>query len=529
MLHEKLETAQRQARQARVRLTLITLGCAAAIALFLFGIVTIDFSRLGLGSSEVETAVEEAPPSARPYQTERPREKPLQQERSQTDRSKPGTAARPQAGADPKAPPNQAAPQIDPVEERAQAAARAQFKEDLALFEAELLPEISQDTFGQWNRERQLEILERRDRAISDFSQSAYEPALAGIADATRIARQEIAARGTAFDQALSRAQSAYDLDDYETALFHISDALRLKPESPEAQETKQAIDELPPLLALFEKAAVARTENNLEAEERYLREALKLAPTRSALASRLEAVSTKIKDRDFAKHIDAGMAAIARRDLSAAYKSLKNARDIYRGRPEAKFLSAEAATLARELQFQDIMRDARSASDADNWKTAGGLYQQARDLYPDNAEAVEGVYRSKNITDLNAKFAKHLQAPQRLASPNVAKVVQGLVSQAAPLTPHSPSLRNNAVELSGLVKAYGVKIQVRVVSDGETNITVQGVGRVGKTQSKTIQLKPGHHTFEGIREGYRAKLIKVQIPPGAEGFTVEIFCDERI
>ena len=57
----------------------------------------------------------------------------------------------------------------------------------------------------------------------------------------------------------------------------------------------------------------------------------------------------------------------------------------------------------------------------------------------------------------------------------------------------------------------------------------MRGVGRVGLTNEKTIDLRPGKYTFEGKRTGYRSKLIQVDIPPGSENVVVEIYTDERI
>ncbi|TQV77956.1 hypothetical protein [Denitrobaculum tricleocarpae] len=518
MLLEKLERASKDARRARIRLTLIVMSCTALVALFLLGVVTIDLSRLGLGSQAKQTATSAGSPTEPPQES--------------VSRSSDAVGV--------KLPNTPLASEIEEVkpqvtrettgaEAQAKTAAREAFKRELAAFDAELEPEISREAFERWNGEGRRVILETRDRAVSQFTTGDYEAALSSLVEAGRIARQELLKRDTAFDSAFAQARSAYERDDYQTASLGIAEALRLKPWSQDAQNLQQAIERLPPLLALIEQAAIARTENNLEAEQSHLRQALEADPSRSGLTERLETVEREIRERAFSKHIETGMNAISRRDLSAAYDSLKNARAVFKDRPEASLLSKQAAGLARELKFEDFISKARTASSSDDWRSAGGLYRQAADLYPDNQEASTGYALATNIVSLDEKLSAHLGTPQRLASSNVAALVRDLVRQTDPLAAHSPSLRDKAHELSVLLEAYAVKIQVRVLSDGETNISVRGVGRVGKTEDKTIALRPGQHTFEGIRPGYRAKLIEVQIPPGSEGFTVEIVCDERI
>jgi len=73
------------------------------------------------------------------------------------------------------------------------------------------------------------------------------------------------------------------------------------------------------------------------------------------------------------------------------------------------------------------------------------------------------------------------------------------------------------------------VKIPVTVTSDNQTFILVRGVGKVGVTQQRTIQLKAGVYTFEGMREGYKSKLVELRIPIGSDSIGVRIVCDERI
>jgi hypothetical protein len=72
-------------------------------------------------------------------------------------------------------------------------------------------------------------------------------------------------------------------------------------------------------------------------------------------------------------------------------------------------------------------------------------------------------------------------------------------------------------------------KITVEVISDNQTHILVRGVGVVGQTSLKTIQLTPGNYTFEGKRKGYKSKLINVLIPYDKPTFSLSIHCDEPI
>ena len=178
---------------------------------------------------------------------------------------------------------------------------------------------------------------------------------------------------------------------------------------------------------------------------------------------------------------------------------------------------------------MERLISEARSASQSDDWDTAEKLYEQASNIIPNYKEAIDGHLLSRKIVSFNDQLLHHLQASQRLTSTNVAKLVRGLLDEAQTVAVYSRSLSEKVEKLSVLLKAYAAKVLVQVISDGTTNITVRGVGRVGKVMEKTIKLRPGRYTFEGVRPGHKSKLIEVHIPPGTERTVVAIYCDERI
>jgi hypothetical protein len=191
--------------------------------------------------------------------------------------------------------------------------------------------------------------------------------------------------------------------------------------------------------------------------------------------------------------------------------------------------LDEKIAGLELELLIERLTVTARAAAQADDWVTAEQTYIQVRRLAPANRDITDGLALAQTINRLRARAARHLAAPGRLASVAVATEAGSIVDAIAPLRADSPRLAAQADALAGLVAAYGVKVPVRIVSDGKTNITVRGVGIVGKITERTIELRPGQYTFEGIREGFQAVLMRVDIPPGQADLVLEIVPDERI
>jgi tetratricopeptide (TPR) repeat protein len=420
------------------------------------------------------------------------------------------------------------APVVAP-DEAASEAARDQFKLDLAAFQSALEPMVTHDDFARWDAAAQRRILDGKEMAISLFSEGTYIAAVTELAAARATAEQALAAREQAFNDALAAAGAAHGDDNYDTASLAIDRALMIRPNSAPAAALKQRIDALPALRAKIEDAAVARVENNLEGERRHLEAALAIDPGRRELVPRLADVRRLLREARFAGHIVAGLTHVEARALTSAQSSLDEAREIYPDRAEVDVLDKKIAGLEIELLIERLTATARAAADADDWATAEQTYIQLRRLAPADRAVTDALARAEMINQLHARAARHLAAPGRLGSVAVAGEASSILDAVVPLRAASPRLAAQADALAGLVAAYGVKVPVRIVSDGKTNITVRGVGIVGKITERTIELRPGQYIFEGIREGFQAVLMRVDIPPGQADLVLEIVPDERI
>jgi hypothetical protein len=66
-------------------------------------------------------------------------------------------------------------------------------------------------------------------------------------------------------------------------------------------------------------------------------------------------------------------------------------------------------------------------------------------------------------------------------------------------------------------------------VSDNRTQVTITTVGSFGTFARRDIELKPGHYTVVGTREGYREVRHDITVSPGEQYLTVNISCSEPI
>lgn len=500
MLLDKLEEENRATRRRRLLLLGIFLGGGFVLGLFLLAVVA------------VWPGVEQAGPDADIVRAA----------------NTPATRAETPA-AEVRIGPAEAASEADVADAEDAEVARDAFKTALTSFQNDLKPEVVEPAFAVWDATAQREILSLRDKAFELFAQGQYADALASLNAASQRAEDELAARDNAFTAALDGAQAAYDADNHEQAVSEIDRALQLKPASDTAQVLKTRIAKLPDVLSAIGKAEISRVENNLEAEEAHLTTALELDPSRSELAERRTEIRVALKDREFSARIESGLQNVLAQRLSRARSDLRTARAIYPDRAETGVLNAKVAVLAEQLKFEGLMADARAARQSDNWVAAEDYYAQAGAIVPDDPQVTGGYELAGNINRLRDDLGKLLDRPERLASESVADNASNLVSRARDVAELSPALARDTAAVAKLIEAYAAKVPVRILSDGVTRISVRGVGQVGATTDRTIELRPGSYTFEGTRAGFRSKLVSVDIPPGTEGLVLEIYPDEPI
>lgn len=506
MLEDQLAQASNEATRSRIRITIVLAGTIVVAALFLFGIVRID---LDLFRSETTTMAVDQPSSVKTGTDPATIDIPVATKPSEQDSASPLPAQN--------------------LQNENNTALRDEFKEKLNTYETSFAAKIDEDRFAAWNQLAKDQIQAERQSALSAFAASEYTKAIEKISLATEQATAELQTRDAAYAAALNDALTAYKADDFDTAVLKIEEALRLNPNTSEAQDLKLQVETLPAVLSLVDQAAVARIENDLEKEKALLEGILAIAPDRQISRERLDAVAHEIKETRFTAYVSSGFRRVEERNLKSAQENLKQAEQIDRSRTETKLLREKVATLKKELDVDTLVKTGIEKSAADNWTIAFEKFDKAVSIIPGNKNAIDGRNLALTILELQSDAARHIAAENRMAAENVRSEVKALIEKAKTFASFSPTLAAQTFDLEASLKLYGNVVPVFIESDGLTEISVRGVGRVGVTAGRTISLKPGTYTFEGTRKGFRSKLVKIEVPARSSKVTVEIICDEPI
>ena len=201
-----------------------------------------------------------------------------------------------------------------------------------------------------------------------------------------------------------------------------------------------------------------------------------------------------------------------------------------YGTRSEVKILVSRVQELQRQQDLATARRQAAAAESQDNWQEALRQWQQAKKLQSGDATLTEGIQRAETIIRQKKALAAMIAKPYALADNTTKTRAQSLLQEVKGSFPRSPSLRSQAAELTQLLVQMNREVPVQIVSDGRALIEVRGVGKVGKTQNKQIQLKPGKYQLVAKCDGFRDEFVQLQVPyMEAPPVRVELACNETL
>jgi len=407
-------------------------------------------------------------------------------------------------------------------------AQRLDFVTGLAKYEKDHEEIIATAEFANWDAGLQTRLAQNMDAATTEFASGNYEPALTALNQLLEDGALAVQGFDAAYQESLTNARAAYDADAVAEAKIYIAQALSYKA-SEEALWFSETVEKLQAVLDLIKLNNVAKVENNTAEERRLSAEIFELDPARIIYGQRVAQIDQQWKDARYETTITKGLNAFKNRDLKKLDAAAKQARKIYPAKAETAALDAKLISLKTDIAFYGFLKNGNKAIAQDNWKQANENFAQATALKSENAEASAGLAVSSDILANLYEIQAYMRDQARLSNEQVAAKATATVAEAKVLASLSPTLAREISDLEQAILDQNRPVEIIVISDKLANVFVRGVGQIGAVDRYRIELKPGAYLFEGRREGFKAKIVKVEIKPTDVLVEVRVIPDERI
>lgn len=344
----------------------------------------------------------------------------------------------------------------------------------------------------------------------------------------------------TSFDALLQRATNLYSesIATGEQAILDGDDnlakesfalATTLKPNDDIAEKGLQRAEVLAQVIAHVTDGKQLQRENQLEqAKEKYLA-ALALDSESVIAKNQITSVDNAIRDRNFGQQMSLGYAAINNQQYQQAISAFKKASAIKPNASDAQSALVQAENEATLATIANHIKNAENFEANEQWQQALDEFNSALALDNTVVAARVGSIRTQARADIDTKLQGIIDNPQRLTTASVYQEFQEYLKRTKALPNPGPRLQDQITKLdNALVKAVE-PVQVRFVSDNQTQVTLYRVEDMGLFSEKQLTLKPGNYTVVGKRNGYRDVRREFSVSADAQQNTVTIQCEEKI
>ena len=353
----------------------------------------------------------------------------------------------------------------------------------------------------------------------------------AGEAYAQALARLEAlkASRSSRLQQALEAGRQALNKNDSAGAQRDFEQALLIEPDNQAAAAALARARVRDQVLELTASAGRAEEAREFETARTAYQAALRLDPAFSPAQSGLTHIQDILDNRAIKAAMSEALAAIDARRFDAAAQALDKAAAVD---PQATAVADARERLRvarREAAIAALRQDAAGRAKAEDWQGAIQRYEKVLHIDERAGFAREGLARARQRARLNGQFDHYLDDPTRLYADDPLANAERLLGEVPAAPANEPKLAAKIEKLQSLVRAARQPLPVKLRSDGETEVLIYHVGRLGRFVDRQEELRPGTYTAVGSRPGYRDVRRVFTLRPGTPAPVVDIRCEETV
>ena len=240
-------------------------------------------------------------------------------------------------------------------------------------------------------------------------------------------------------------------------------------------------------------------------------------------------APGTDVSEDAFAAAMTEGLSALKNEDYAIAREAFERAKSL---RPEAPEVASGLSQVEEGLRNRAIEghRDRGLEHERlESWRAAEAEYDSALALDGSLRFAREGKKRCSARALLQEKLDFQIGHAERLSDARALEEASRLLDEANGVEGEGPKRRDAIAKLEALVASYSRPMELQIVSDTLTDVTLQRIGRLGKFDRRVLEVRPGRYVAVGSRAGFRDVRVEFTVEPGKPLAPIRVLCEETI
>jgi len=334
---------------------------------------------------------------------------------------------------------------------------------------------------------------------------------------------------GQRLENALASGWEALELHDSDSAIGFFETAIAIESENEEAAIGLERAQLRPEVLRLMDSGDLALLQGDLQEARSAYADATRLDGVYEPAEIALQDVNRQIIDLQFKAAMSRALMAIQTEQIKDAKLALQQADSLKPGQQVVINTRYQLEQLKRKIWLNNQRRTGAEYEAQENWTAAVSVYRNVLAKEPQAGFARQGLPGAEDRSRLHQQFDHYLQDPGRIYSAQPLANAEKLLASAGNAPDDEPLLAGKIQRLKTLVVQAKTPIIVTLQSDGQTNVTVYHVGRLGAFTSRQLELAPGTYTVVGSRPGFRDVRKTLNVEPGSDKADLLIQCEESI
>lgn len=331
------------------------------------------------------------------------------------------------------------------------------------------------------------------------------------------------------FAAAVSEGRQALIDGDADLAKEQFTLALILVPEDLGAQEGLRRAGSLEQVVQLIGEAEQLLEANRLEDALASAQRAFALDSAHEQAQVLVDSIRNQIAENAFNRVMSEGFSALQSGDSDTAIAAFEQALVMRPNSTQAQ----EAITQTKDQLAITQINSHRDAAETfvaqEHWQSAVSEYDAALSIDPNIVFAIEGKDYAQKRLQLDTLLQSAIDQPERLSNTAVYEQVVQVYYTGRNLPVEGPRLAGQLDALEALLNKAQVPVDVQLISDNQTAVTLYQVGELGKFSQQVLSLKPGRYVAVGTRPGYRDVREEFEVGFGSRSAPVTVACTEEI
>jgi tetratricopeptide (TPR) repeat protein len=381
----------------------------------------------------------------------------------------------------------------------------------------------------RWGGQQYLDALNVYEAGDDAYLNKNYATALRQYQEAIKMLDPFFDRIDTVFRDTLAAAREAFSRGDHLEAIRLYDLAAAITPGNADAERGLARARNLEAVMSLTDQGLRYEHDLELDAARLSFEKALELDAVWEPAATGLERVRVAIREATFNQRMTEGFDALAAGYYDSARAAFNAAKAID---PQSREAADGLLQVDQELRLQNIRNlERQSVQQVDNeqWEAAVDTYRALLEIDADLQFARDGLAEANRRVALHNALEGYIVDPDSLSSDVTMQKATRLLLDISRMPSVGPRLVDQKEELSRLLKRAATPLNVQLVSDGVTEVSVYKVGQFGSFTMQELNLRPGVYVAVGNRPGFRDVRLEFRVAPEIEMKPIVIQCEERI